>query len=116
MHLTNYHAGVAAEGSVELSYERAGYACLHRRWRGKGGEIDLIFRAKDAIVFVEVKKAKTHDRAAERISPRQVTRILTAAEEFIGLNPEFAFHDLRCDAALVNAEGAVRIEEGAITH
>lgn len=116
MSLTNYHAGIAAEASVQRSYERSGFTCLHQRWRGSAGEIDLIFGAENTIVFVEVKKARSHEAAAARISPRQVNRILQTAEEFLAAYPEHALCELRCDAALVDAHGMVRIEEGAISH
>ena len=42
--VTSYHAGVAAEEAVARQYERAGLHIAARRWRGKGGEIDLIAR------------------------------------------------------------------------
>jgi putative endonuclease len=32
-----------------------GYRPLHRRWRGSGGELDLVMRKSDTTVFVEVK-------------------------------------------------------------
>ena len=70
-----YHGGFAAEQIAENAYLEGGYVVLERRWRGEAGEIDLIVRRGDGIRFVEGKKARTHARAAERISQRQWARI-----------------------------------------
>ena len=59
----SYHAGRAAELQVAQDYRRRGFALAHERWRGKAGEIDLILRDGDGIIFVEVKKSKSHDSA-----------------------------------------------------
>ena len=40
--LTSYHAGLAAESAVETHYLRTGHVISDRRWRGAGGEIDLV--------------------------------------------------------------------------
>ena len=44
---TSYLAGIAAEGSVERLYEQASNDIVAKRWRGRGGEIDIIARHKD---------------------------------------------------------------------
>jgi putative endonuclease len=60
----SYHGGLAAEAQVEARYLAAGKTVAARRWRGRGGEIDLIFRDGAALIFVEVKLADSHDSAA----------------------------------------------------
>ena len=70
-----YHAGLAAEDQVARVYTRRGARLVARRWRSRWGEIDLIFREGDRVVFVEVKRAKRHGWALERVSPRQIARI-----------------------------------------
>jgi len=60
---TSYHAGFAAEEIVADHYWRNGRSVLARRWRGKGGELDLITRDGDDIVFVEVKKSSSFAKA-----------------------------------------------------
>ena len=107
--LANYHAGLAAETSVELNYVASGATLLERRWRGKGGEIDLILRDRDELVFVEVKKSKSIARAAENLSPRQIGRICRAAEEFLATQPNGALTPMRIDAALTDETGQTEI-------
>ena len=107
--LANYHAGLAAETSVELEYASCGVAILERRWRGKGGEVDLILRDGDELVFVEVKKSKSFACAAESLSHRQLSRICQAAEEYLGTQPDGSLTPMRIDVALTNEIGEIDI-------
>jgi len=112
--LTNFHSGKCAEGAVAREYDRKGLEFAAARWRGKSGEIDLIFRDGSSVVFIEVKKSKTHARAAERIRPAQVQRIFKAATEFVAGEPKGQMTDMRFDVALVDGVGAVEILENAL--
>ena len=107
----NYQSGLAAEDSVERHYEALGAQILVRRWRGKAGEVDLVLRLGDEILFVEVKKAATCAAAAERLSFAQLARIMSAAEEYIGELPDGLLTPVRFDAALVDSSGAVEVIE-----
>lgn len=111
----NYDAGLMAEESVARTYEAMGLRLADRRWRGAGGEIDLVLEAPDTVVFVEVKQSRSFDSAAEAITPRQVARILAAASEYVGRYPTALSTPMRFDLALVNAQGEVRVLEGALT-
>ena len=99
----SYQAGQSAELRVATDYERRGFSIAHRRWRGAGGEIDLIARDADGLVFIEVKK----------ISRRQVNRICASAAQFLEHEPGGQLTNVRFDAALVDASGAVHIIENA---
>lgn len=110
---TNYHAGLAAEDIVARHMERQGYDILRTRWRGPGGEIDLIARRGTMHVFVEVKRAATHDLAAQRVSRRQAQRIMLSAEAFLGTLPSGSSTLCRCDVATVDGVGSVRVIENA---
>ena len=111
--VTSYHRGQSAEDIVARDYAQRGYLLAERRWRGRGGEIDLIFRGRTALVFVEVKAARDFDAAMARITPRQVRRICTAAEEYLAGEPTRSLTEVRFDAALVDATGRVSIVEAA---
>ena len=52
-----YHAGLSAEDRIADDYERRGYPVAQRRWRGKGGEIDLIAQDGDGLVLLRSNKA-----------------------------------------------------------
>lgn len=112
----SYHAGLSAELLVTQDYERRGFALARERWRGKRGEIDLIMRDGDALVFIEVKKSQSFQRAAQRITPRQMNRIYGAAEEYLAGEPKGALTDVRFDVALVDQTGDMQIMENAFGH
>ncbi len=108
-----YHTGVSAENCIAQDYERRGFEITRRRWRGPGGEIDLITRNGDNLVFVEVKQSRNFDRAAERLSRRQMARIYASAEHFLTDEPIGQLTNVRFDVALVNETGDFQIIENA---
>lgn len=105
----NYYAGLSAEDTVARCYAREGACILEKRWRGPGGEIDLILSEGDRVVFVEVKKSKTHAQALQRVTSRQMARVLSSAEAYLDHCPKGALTDVRVDVALVDAQGVVDI-------
>jgi len=111
----SYHAGLAAEDQVSRHYARAGLPLAARRWRSAAGEIDLVHRDGESLVFIEVKQAATHDIAAERLEPRQVARLLAAAMLFVATEPRGLDTDMRFDVALVDAQGRISILENALS-
>jgi putative endonuclease len=98
---------------VEQLYTRSGRPICARRWRGSSGEIDLIARDGAEVIFIEVKHSKTHAQAAERLGPRQMTRIYGAASEFIGGEPAGQLTPVRFDVAWVDGRGQIEILENA---
>ncbi|MCB1359969.1 MAG: YraN family protein [Rhodobacter sp.] len=112
--LLSYHAGLSAEDQVARDYDRRGYAVAAQRWRGKGGEIDLVLRDGAGYVFVEVKKSRNFARAADRLTPRQILRLRDAAAEFLGQSPTGLDTAARFDVALVDGIGQIHIVENAL--
>ena len=110
---TGYHAGLAAEDIVAGAYTQRGRQVAGRRWRGQAGEVDLIVREGARVVFVEVKKSRTFDGAADRLSARQMRRLCASAEEFVAGEPAGLLTEMRFDVALVDAQGQCRIVENA---
>jgi len=104
-------AGLAAEDQVARLYSRSGREIAARRWRGSCGEIDLIAREGADVIFIEVKKSKTHARAAEHLTERQIARIFGAATEFLGGEPRGQATDVRFDVALVDSFGRIEVRE-----
>lgn len=62
-----------------------GYQILERNYRIRGGEIDIIARDGDFLVFVEVKTRYTHDFGLpiESITPWKIKFILKSALFYI---------------------------------
>jgi putative endonuclease len=111
-----HQAGASAELQVSQNYEQRGFEVAQRRWRGKGGEIDLILRDGAGLVFVEVKRSRDFARAAESLSARQMQRICLSAEEYLAQEPRGSLTEVRFDVAMVDQRGEMRIIENAFGH
>jgi putative endonuclease len=109
----NHLAGHAAEAAVARHYEARGIPICARNWRGSGGELDLVGRDRDQLIFVEVKHSRTHDLAASYVSPAQVARIFRTVDEFLAGEPKGLLTDLRIDLALVDGRGRIEVVENA---
>lgn len=108
-----YHAGLVAEDVVAQDYTRRNHGIAARRWRGKSGEIDLIARSGDTVVFVEVKKSRDFATAARRLGRRQMDRICASASEFLAGEPKGQLTDVRFDLAMVDGTGRIQVIENA---
>lgn len=113
-HTRNHLAGLTAEDSVLRDYTAKGYRLLERRYRGQGGEIDLVLGRGEDVIFVEVKKSRSFDAARARLGQRQILRIFAAAAEFLGGQPKGQLTETRFDLALVNVHGEVAVMENAL--
>ncbi|UFP95998.1 YraN family protein [Gloeobacter morelensis] len=87
---------------------------LARRWRCRGGEIDLVIRLAGVLCFVEVKARgrNSWDSAGwEAVGVVKQRRLLLAAALFLAAHPELARSVCRFDVALVGRtpDGGVRL-------
>jgi putative endonuclease len=72
--------GESGEAIAARALRRAGYRILAERYACPEGEIDLVARDRDTLVFVEVKTRSSADRyppgeAVHRRKQRQVARV-----------------------------------------
>jgi putative endonuclease len=104
--------GVEAETRVCAWLLAHHFQVLHRRYKTKAGEIDIIAGKQEMLVFIEVKARKTLDEAAFSLSQRQISRLTATAEIFLGENPQFT--QCRFDVFLIAEKGAMRHIENAI--
>ena len=77
--------GKRGEELAARHLERLGYTLLHRNYRTRAGEIDIIAKDDQAIVFVEVK-ARTSTKfgdPAGAVTRRKQAQISRVAEEFL---------------------------------
>ena len=88
--------GKTGEKMAARFLRRQGYKILYRNFRGRsGGEIDLVCRERDTLVFVEVKTRGSEDfgRPFETIAREQQHRIARGALAWLRLldNPDILF-------------------------
>ena len=98
----NYQFGLFAEKIAAIFLMLKGYKILKRRYRSHFGEIDLIAKKSNIVVFIEVKARKNPKNLEEVISDHQTFRIHASAEFFISKNPKLQNCDLRFDFIEVN--------------
>jgi putative endonuclease len=93
--------GLSAESRAALLLMAKGFRIAARRFKCPLGEIDLVARRQQLLIFVEVKARETLDDAAEAVTPRQQRRIVAAAEAWLARHPEDTACDMRFDVVLV---------------
>lgn len=98
--------GDAGEGHARRHLEAKGYVFLAANWRCLAGELDLVLRDGDELVFVEVKtrRGERMGRAEEAIGSAQAGRLLAAAEWFLADHPEHAEAVWRVDLVAITLD------------
>ena len=94
-------------------YERLGCEILDRNWRTAGGELDLVVRDGDTVVFSEVK-ARRSDRygpPAAAVGPEKQRRIRLLALAWLAEHPTDR-SGLRFDVVAITGT-RVRLIDGA---
>ena len=93
--------GRKGEDAAAEFLKKRGYKLVARNFRWRGGEIDLIFKRKKTLVFVEVRSFTGDSMGIEpieTIGPSKVEKLLKTAMLFVETHPEFEGYDLRFDA------------------
>lgn len=93
--------GRLAEALATLHLRLKGFAIVARGVRAGQGEIDIIARRGNLLVFVEVKARQDLGAAAEALGSRQAARIVRAAAAFVQSRPGLSGLDQRFDVVLV---------------
>ena len=78
-----------------------GYRLLDHRARTPAGEIDLVARKGDSLVFIEVKARANLEEALGALGPRQRERICRAAGLWMARHPAYGALFMRYDLFLV---------------
>ncbi len=73
----NRQTGILAEDLAAKTLAKKGYQILERNFSNKFGEIDIVARYKDILVFVEVKAKRgvSFGRPEEMINPYKLKKI-----------------------------------------
>ncbi len=96
-----FRLGLTAENRAAAVLVAKGYRIVSRRWRSPAGEIDIVARRGNVLVFIEVKARAAFDAAAYAVTARQQRRIAAAAAAWLAVNADDAGCDIRFDVILV---------------
>lgn len=80
-----------------------GYQILGRRFRVKGGEIDIIACKSQSLIFVEVKKRKNFSEYYFPVTRAQEVRIVSASNKWLCSNEYYASYNVRYDVIVVKS-------------
>ena len=101
-HREHLELGLQGERLAEKFLKQNGYKTVVRRFSTPAGELDLVMRTGETIVFVEVKTRRDR-RAADpedAVTPAKRRRMLKAARCFLA-NRRWSAHPCRCDVVAV---------------
>jgi len=104
--------GDAGERLAERRLTALGWKIVERKWRVRGGEIDLIAMDGDELVFVEVKtrRGSPLGTAEEAVDARKAARLIALGEQYIGTHPEHEERFWRIDVVAITIDRRGSIE------
>lgn len=84
----NRESGIVGEAEALRYLTQKGMKLLEKNYRRAGGEIDLIVRDGDTIVFVEVKARRSprFGAPAEAVTPAKMRNIVRTAAGYLQTN------------------------------
>lgn len=82
--LNSYQSGQLGEDIAVKYLLQQNLKLVHKNFHSRFGEIDLIMRDDDTLIFIEVRKRKTGiDAAIESISPAKQRKLVKAAQYYL---------------------------------
>ncbi|MDE6372101.1 MAG: YraN family protein [Clostridia bacterium] len=107
--MNNRKSGIEGENIAVEYLKKQGYAILERNFNTKVGEIDIIARDKDTVVFVEVKARENtkFGQPIESITNQKVRNIIRTAQWYLSAKRK---HDYPCRFDVIE------ILQGEVTH
>lgn len=85
---TSYSRGVWAEEEAVKRLRKGGYKILAQRYKTRYGEVDIIARKGDMLVFVEVKLRARAEDSLYAITPKNRRRVEQAALYYMAEHAE----------------------------
>lgn len=96
--------GKSGENLAARELESRGYAIVERRYRTAHGEIDLVARDGETMVFVEVrwKKSDEFGTAAESVTPAKQRRVIRMAADYLARHGLYDRCPVRFDVVAID--------------
>jgi putative endonuclease len=108
--------GASAEADAARLLVASGYQIVERNFRCKAGELDLVARDGDVLVFVEVRSRSDgeHGTAAEMIRRTKQRRVVRVARYYLAANAgaiEPPFAQCRFDIVAITAGESILLKD-----
>ncbi|HEX8042127.1 YraN family protein [Candidatus Deferrimicrobium sp.] len=103
--------GDAAEERACRHLEGSGMTIVERNFRTPGGEIDIVARKGDVLVFVEVRSREAPDFGTpeESVTPAKRHRVVGAARHYLSKVPPSSWREARFDVIAIEGNGDAAI-------
>lgn len=98
---SSYQVGIAAEKLAAQYFQSLGFPLTSQRYKTRFGEIDLIVKKDNQLIFVEVKARSRKILIEDLITQKQIDRNYAAAEFFLSEFPEYSTYDCRFDLIII---------------
>lgn len=99
--------GVQAEEFACQYLRERGLKLLGRNYRCRRGELDLVMRQGDTLVFVEVRyrNSTRFGTPAETVTKVKQARLIAAAQSYLQQNARFSRYPARFDVVTIAGDG-----------
>ena len=83
--------GKTGENLATIWFEEKGYTILHKNWRHKNLEVDIIATQNDLLHFIEVKAVTTlkFGTPEDKVSEKKIRNLVNASEEYLFQNSQW---------------------------
>ena len=105
--VSTHRAGARGEDTAAAYLVAQGWTVLHRNYRTRYAEIDIIAGHDDVLAFVEVKAwgGLSRSELGAAVDRRKQARIAGAARSFLARRPELSDRHMRFDVVFIDGRG-----------
>ena len=103
----NLETGINGENKAAQYLLEKGYEIIERNYRTKTGEIDIIAKKAETLVFVEVKTLPqaTPDMLSSVLNRQKLQRILKTSKRFLLNHRQYSNSYIRFDVIVLDMQG-----------
>lgn len=104
--------GIQGENRASLFLTNDGFVIIKRNFRRQSGEIDIIAKHDNTLIFIEVKTTNVYSRDVLEYSVnyRKRKKIIATSRYFLKENPEYEEYNIQYDIIFVSQQ------DGKIIH
>lgn len=107
---TKIELGKRGEAIAASFYESQGFQIVAKNFRCKFGELDLVVKKKEHLVFVEVKTRSRLDFEYQLLPPLKILRLRKAISIFLcGRESQMELVTIRLELAVVTQDRVVEV-------